>query len=239
MVNHGLAAELATDPLLLISLSGLFLYRKFTSSLSAGVRALAWTSFPGFSPTRLYGARERERTLLGLVTWLQNKINSEGVTLSIIILCLVDAMIARFPVPGVSWCCGNYCWLAFVLWCGYCSVSFQSFVLRHWCPQHQETTKVPQEQDRFANPTTITETMGNFYPNRTSTRQTSLLFYQRWKRKLALSQFNRRHQSLIKMYDLEFYTSVFISKGKSLYVKLAMKVSMFAWQWLLVIGSNQ
>ena len=42
---------------------------------------------------------------------------------------------------GVSWCCGNYCWLAFVLWCGYCSVSFQSFVLRHWCPQHQETTR--------------------------------------------------------------------------------------------------
>ena len=38
------------------------------------------------------------------------------------------------------WCCGNYCLLAFVLWCGYCSVSFQSFVLRHWCPQHQETT---------------------------------------------------------------------------------------------------
>ena len=44
-------------------------------------------------------------------------------------------------ILGVSWCCGNYCWLAFVLWCGYCSVSFQSFVLRHWCPQHQETTK--------------------------------------------------------------------------------------------------
>ena len=42
---------------------------------------------------------------------------------------------------GVSWCCGYYCLLAFVLWCGYCSVSFQSFVLRHWCPQHQETTK--------------------------------------------------------------------------------------------------
>ena len=41
---------------------------------------------------------------------------------------------------GVSWCCGNYCQFAFVLWCGYCSVSFQSFVLRHWCPQHQETT---------------------------------------------------------------------------------------------------
>ena len=41
---------------------------------------------------------------------------------------------------GVSWCCGNYCLLAFVLWCGYCSVSFQSFVLRRWCPQHQETT---------------------------------------------------------------------------------------------------
>ena len=23
------------------------------------------------------------------------------------------------------------CWFAFVLWCGYCSVSFQSFLLRH------------------------------------------------------------------------------------------------------------
>ena len=45
-------------------------------------------------------------------------------------------------ILGVSWCCGNYCWLAFVLWCGYCSVSFQSFELRHWCPQHQETTQI-------------------------------------------------------------------------------------------------
>ena len=45
-------------------------------------------------------------------------------------------------ILGVSWCCGNYCLLAFVLWCGYCSVSFQSFVLRHWCPQHQETTEI-------------------------------------------------------------------------------------------------
>ena len=27
-----------------------------------------------------------------------------------------------------SWCCGICCWLAFVLWCGYCSLSFQSFV---------------------------------------------------------------------------------------------------------------
>ena len=45
-------------------------------------------------------------------------------------------------IRGVSWCCGNYCQFAFVLWCGYCSVSFQSFVLRHWCPQHQETTRI-------------------------------------------------------------------------------------------------
>ena len=50
--------------------------------------------------------------------------------------CIVDSCLFL----GVSWCCGNYCLLAFVLWCGYCSVSFQSFVLRHWCPQHQETT---------------------------------------------------------------------------------------------------
>ena len=46
---------------------------------------------------------------------------------------------------GVSWCCGHYCLLAFVLWCGYCSMSFQSFVLRHWCPQHQETTITCQQ----------------------------------------------------------------------------------------------
>ena len=34
---------------------------------------------------------------------------------------------------------------------------------------------------------------------------------------------------ITKSYDLEFYTSVymFILKGKSLYVKLALKVSMF------------
>ena len=50
-------------------------------------------------------------------------------------------------VRGVSWCCRNYCWLAFVLWCGHCSVSFQSFVLRHWCPQHQETTHVSDFHD--------------------------------------------------------------------------------------------
>ena len=54
-------------------------------------------------------------------------------------LVRVTAWIKRFM--GVSWCCGNYCWLAFVWLCGYCSVSFQSFVLRHWCPQHQETTR--------------------------------------------------------------------------------------------------
>ena len=38
--NHGLAAKLATDLLLLRFLGRLFLYRKFTSSLSAGIRAL-------------------------------------------------------------------------------------------------------------------------------------------------------------------------------------------------------
>ena len=32
---------------------------------------------------------------------------------------------------GVSWCCRSHCWLIFVLWCGYCSASFESFVLRH------------------------------------------------------------------------------------------------------------
>ena len=32
---------------------------------------------------------------------------------------------------GVSLCCGNHCWFAFVLWCGFCFVSFQSFAKRH------------------------------------------------------------------------------------------------------------
>ena len=53
---------------------------------------------------------------------------------------MYNKTIIRFGFLGVSWRCGHYCLLAFVLWCGYCSVSFQSFVLRHWCPQHQETT---------------------------------------------------------------------------------------------------
>ena len=32
---------------------------------------------------------------------------------------------------SVSCCGGNHCWFCFVLCCGYCSLSFQSFVLRH------------------------------------------------------------------------------------------------------------
>ena len=43
--NHGLAAKLATDLLLLRSLGRLFPYRKFTSSLSAGIRALSLVFF--------------------------------------------------------------------------------------------------------------------------------------------------------------------------------------------------
>ena len=53
---------------------------------------LGWmgsTSFPGFSPTCPYRGRERERPWLGLVTWLQNKINSEGAVLCLNIFCLV------------------------------------------------------------------------------------------------------------------------------------------------------
>ena len=46
---------------------------------------------------------------------------------------------------------------------------------------------------------------------------------------------------IAKSYDLEFYTSVymFILKGKSLYVKFDLKVSMFDWHQLLVIVLNQ
>jgi len=55
------------------------------------------TSFPGFSPTCPYRAREREReterdrSWLGLVTWLQDKINSEGR-----FLCLSIFWLAHF-----------------------------------------------------------------------------------------------------------------------------------------------
>ena len=58
----------------------------------------------------------------------------------------------HWNISGVSWCCGNYCWLAFVLWCGCCSVSFQSFVLRHWCPQQQETTNISKEKKKVVPP---------------------------------------------------------------------------------------
>ena len=49
-------------------------------------------SLLGFSPTRPYGASERERPWLGLVTWLQNKINSTT---------------QRFLVPAVPWTPGT------------------------------------------------------------------------------------------------------------------------------------
>ena len=46
MVNHGLAAKLATDLLLLRSLGTLFSYRKFISSLSlSGIRAFSLMFF--------------------------------------------------------------------------------------------------------------------------------------------------------------------------------------------------
>ena len=46
------------------------------------------TSFPGFSPTRPM-KQERERPWKMLVTWLQNKINSEGGVLCLTFFCLV------------------------------------------------------------------------------------------------------------------------------------------------------
>ena len=50
---------------------------------------------------------------------------------------------------GVSCCCGNHFWFAFILWCGYCFcdiVSFQSFVLRHLVIAPVcKTKKLPKE----------------------------------------------------------------------------------------------
>ena len=47
-----------------------------------------------------------------------------------IVLTLNMAALSRGCKPsisGVSWCGGNHCWLAIVLWCGYFSLPFQFF----------------------------------------------------------------------------------------------------------------
>lgn len=41
---------------------------------------------------------------------------------------------------GVSWCCLLFLGVCLLLWCGYCSISFESFVLHHLVLQIQETT---------------------------------------------------------------------------------------------------
>ena len=45
----------------------------------------------------------------------------------LIVFRIERAMYQKVPLVVVSWCCG----LANVLWCDYCSASFQSFSLRH------------------------------------------------------------------------------------------------------------
>ena len=45
--------------------------------------------------------------------------------------CQCPVYLGTVHYTGFSWCCGNCCWLVIVLWCGYCSVSFHAFVLRH------------------------------------------------------------------------------------------------------------
>ena len=51
---------------------------------------------------------------------------------------------SKSPFLGVSLCCGNHCWFAFVLWYFYCSMSFQPVALRGLviapCRQHHETS---------------------------------------------------------------------------------------------------
>ena len=52
------------------------------------------TSFPGFSPTRPT-EHEGEKPWKTLVTWLQNKINSEGGVLCLTFFCLVYSQRSR------------------------------------------------------------------------------------------------------------------------------------------------
>ena len=56
----------------------LFYFNPFEKQMDLRkVTQIFTTSFPGFSPTRR-AERERERRWKMLVTWLRNKINSEG-----------------------------------------------------------------------------------------------------------------------------------------------------------------
>ena len=45
---------------------------------------------------------------------------------------------------------GNHCWLANVLWCDYCSVSFQSFSLRHLVKTKKRAKKFTKKCDACA-----------------------------------------------------------------------------------------
>ena len=66
------------------------------------------------------------------------------------IICGLSLLLVLILAPrvfqGVSWCCGNHCWLAIVLWCGYCLLSFESFVLRHLVIATSATSR----NDRFS-----------------------------------------------------------------------------------------
>ena len=72
------------------------------------------------------------------------KVESVGSVLTFPLLSnsLVDK--SKSPFLGVSLCCGNHCWFAFVLWYFYCSMSFQPVALRGLviapCRQHHETS---------------------------------------------------------------------------------------------------
>ena len=46
----------------------------------------------------------------------------------------------------------------------------EGFLSHNFVSRSRNDRKGPQEQDRFANPTTITETIANFCLNRTATR---------------------------------------------------------------------
>ena len=70
---------------------------------------LGTASFPGFSPTRPT-ERARERPWKTLVTWLQNKINSEGAVLCLTFFCLVYTQRSRRAGRRERWergCPGN------------------------------------------------------------------------------------------------------------------------------------
>ena len=120
----------------------IYVYFSFSSFLNAYLRSTTvWTPHVNFSEKEVNAPGERfpAPQVTNSITW-NDWCN------------LLNFHYQKSASPGDSWCCrlGNHCWSAIVLWWGYRSVSFQSFVLRHLVTKlgktrnHRPLLKLPQ-----------------------------------------------------------------------------------------------